>query len=74
MLKNFFSFVTDVVAKYASVCNWQSLSCLVCHLLLTQGGYPRRKHLKGAPGLALAFPQILRPDWKGFPRTNALAY
>jgi hypothetical protein len=19
-------------------------------------------------------PQILRPDWKGFPRTNALAY
>ncbi len=34
-----------------------------------------RKHLKCAPiGLALVFPQILRPDWKGSPRTNALAY
>jgi hypothetical protein len=40
-----------------SVCNWQSLSSLVYHLLVTQGAYPRRKLLKCAPiGLHLALP------------------
>jgi len=44
-------------------------------LLVTRGAYPTRKHMKGAPilggsGLALK----LRPYWKGFPRTNPLAY
>ncbi len=36
---------------------WQSLSRLVSHLLVTQGAYSRRRHLKCAPiGLALALP------------------
>ncbi len=41
----------------------------------TPGAYPRRKHLKSALiSWVWHCPQILRPDWKGFPRTNALAY
>jgi hypothetical protein len=40
--------------------------------VVTPGAYPRRKHLKGAPILGWLWPcpQILRPDWKGFPSTN----
>ncbi len=37
------------------------------------GAYPRKKHMKGAPMLGTC-PSILRPDWKGFPRTDPLAY
>jgi hypothetical protein len=45
------------------------------HLLVPPGAYPNRKHLKGPPlGLFWPCPQILRPDWKGLPRTNPLAH
>jgi hypothetical protein len=38
-------------------------------LRITPGAYPRRKQLKGAPiGWLWPCPQILRPDWNGFPR------
>jgi len=44
-------------------------------LLLTLGAYPRRKHLKGAPiGSVLALLSNSKTGWKGFPRTNTLAY
>jgi hypothetical protein len=34
------------------------------------------KHLSGAPlyGMLLALPTNIRPDWKGLPGTNTLAY
>jgi hypothetical protein len=39
------------------------------------GSYPKVEHLKGALlRYALALPSIIRLGWKGFPRTNTLAY
>jgi hypothetical protein len=39
------------------------------------GTYPRVEHLKRAsPGFALNPVANIRPDWKGLPGTNTLAY
>ncbi len=49
--------------------------CGICFITMAPGAYPRRKNLKGPSiGFALPCPQIQRPDWKGFPRANPLAY
>jgi hypothetical protein len=39
------------------------------------GAYPKVEHMNGASlGQALALPSNIRLGWKGFARTNALAY
>ncbi len=61
-----------------SVCTWQSLSSIV--YIFTFASNTRSLTKKETSercsnwDCLWACPQILRPDWKGFPRTNPLAY
>jgi hypothetical protein len=52
-----------------------SLSILVDCLWVRPGAYPIVEHLKGTTlGLAPFLPTNIRLGWKGFPKTNTLAY